>query len=76
MTPDNLATLVALHASLLLQARECEALDYAGNPHREHERAEARTRRAEAAALAEVLGPHGIECPIPGQLQLFNDGRE
>ena len=73
---SDIASLVALHARLLLQARECEALDYAGNPHREHERAEARTRRQEAAALAEVLGPHGLALPVPGQLQLFNDGKE
>ena len=72
----DLAALVALHARLLLEARECEARDYAGNLNREAERAEARTRRQEAAALAEVLGPHGVEAPMPGQLSLFSDGKE
>lgn len=75
MTRDKIASLAALHARLILEAREAEALDYAGNPHADRERAEARTRRAEATALAELLAPHGIETPPDGQLQLFSDGR-
>ena len=69
-----LAALCALHARTVLDAREAEALDYAGNPNAIRERAEARTLREQAAALAEMLAEHGIERPTPGQLQLFNDG--
>jgi hypothetical protein len=75
MTID-LPALVALHARLLLQAREAEALDYEDNPHRERERAEARKLRQEAAALGEVLEPHGVQIPHPRQLSLLADGRE
>lgn len=72
--PD-LAILGALHARLVLEARDCERLDYPENPHAERERANARELRAQAAALAELLAPHGVHVPDSRQLSLFSDGR-
>jgi hypothetical protein len=70
----DLAMLVALHASLILSAREAEAIAARNPDHAERERAEAATRRREAAALAGMLALHGLEPPPAGQLQLFGDG--
>lgn len=72
--PFDLPILAALHARLILEAREAEAVAARNPDHRERELAEAFTRRHEAAALAAMLAPHGIEAPPPGQMQLFGDG--
>ena len=69
------ATLAALHARLLLEARDAERIAARNPEHTEREAAEAECRRAEAAALAAVLEPMGVIPAPPGQLQLFGDGR-
>jgi hypothetical protein len=71
----DLAVLVALHARLILEARESEALAARNPDHHERETSEAEARRIEAAALATLLAPHGLEPPPSGQMQLFGDGR-
>lgn len=73
--PSALAALAELHASLLIAAREAERMDHDGNPHAERERMEARNCRAQAAALANLLRPHGVQVPDPRQLALWSDGR-
>ena len=70
----NLAALAALHARLLLEAREAEAIARRNPDHADRERAEADTRRAEADALAALLEPQGALVAPPGQLSLFSDG--
>lgn len=70
----DLPTLAALHARLILRAREADAIALRNPEHAERERAEADTRRREAAALAALLAPLGLEPPPAGQMQLFGDG--
>jgi hypothetical protein len=70
----DLTTLAALHARLILQARDCERLAERNPDHAEREAAEAAMHRAEAAALAALLAPHGVHVPDPRQLALFSDG--
>lgn len=69
-----LAPLVALHARLILEAREAEAIAARNPAHADRELAEADTRRTEAASLAAMLAGLGIETPPVGQLSLFSDG--
>ena len=71
----NLAALTALHARLILEARDAEALAARGGDHADREASEAATRRTEAEALAALLEPHGVLIAPPGQLSLFSDGR-
>ena len=71
----DLAALTELHASLLMQARECERLAYEDNPNADRERIEALNYRAKAAALAALLEPQGVHVPPEGQLSLWGDGR-
>lgn len=71
----DLSALAGLHARLLLHARDCERLAERNPDHAERETAEAAMHRAEAAALAAVLGPLGVHVPDPRQLALWSDGR-
>lgn len=70
----DLAALAALHARLILEAREAETLASRNPDHAERERADAAQRRGQAAALADLLAPHGVHVPDPRQLALFSDG--
>ena len=71
----DLAALAALHARLLLEAREAEAIARRNPDYADRELAEAGTRRAEADALATLLEPAGVLIAPAGQLSLFSDGR-
>lgn len=75
MLMTDLATLTALHARLILEARDCERLAAHNPDHAEREASDAQRLRAEAAALADVLGPLGVLVPEPKQLSLWSDGR-
>lgn len=78
MHREELSALAALHARCIENARRDERaarrlrLD---DPHRAELSADmAAEWRAEAAALAKLLAPHGVEVRDPRQLALLSDG--
>lgn len=68
--------LARLHARLILEAGEAEAMAARNPDHAEREAAEAALRRAEAHALAQAIrATHaGVSIPDPASLSLFSDG--
>jgi len=69
------AILARLHARLICEAAECEAIAARNPDHALRESTEAALRRAEAAALAELLRElPGVSVPDPRQIALFSDG--
>ena len=82
MLADTTARLVALHARLVLDARQMEASGRRMHDAGDIDRAElaadmAAETRAEAAAIADALAGLGAPVLIPeaGQLSLFGDGQ-
>jgi hypothetical protein len=83
MRAETTARLVALHARLVLDARQMEASGRRMHDAGEIDRAEltadmAAELRQEAAAIADALAGLGADVliPEPGQLSLFGDGTQ
>lgn len=82
MRANTIARLVAIHARMVLDARQMEASGRRMHDAGDIDRAElaadmAAELRREAAAIAEALAGLGanVLIPEPGQLSLFGDGQ-